>query len=157
MIVMGDDLGTQSAAMISPKMYREIFLPRAKELYKLVNDESDLFVFLHTRGTVSELIPSFIEAGVDVINPVQINTAGMEHVKLKSAFGRDISFWGGGADTQHTMLNGSGKGVRKEVRKNCEHFMKGGGFVFNQVHNMLYGIPPQNIVAMYDEVQKIRY
>jgi len=156
LIVMGDDLGTQSAPMLSPAMYREIILPRVKELYKLVKDESDLFIFLHTCGAVAEFIPSFIEAGVDVINPVQLSAAGMEAEKLKREFGKDIAFWGGGADTQHTLLKGSEKDVREEVRKNCEIFMRDGGFVFNQVHNMLYGIPPQNIVAMYEEVNKFR-
>jgi uroporphyrinogen decarboxylase len=157
LIVMGDDLGTQSAPMLSPAMYREIILPRVKKLYKLVKEESDIFIFLHTCGAVAEFIPSFIEAGVDVINPVQISAAGMEAEKLKREFGTDITFWGGGADTQHTLLKGSEKDVREEVRKNCEIFMRDGGFVFNQVHNMLYGIPPQNIVAMNEEVNKFRY
>jgi uroporphyrinogen decarboxylase len=157
LVVMGDDLGTQSAPMLSPDMYREIFLPRVKELYRLVKEESELFVFLHTCGAVSEFIPSFIEAGVDVVNPVQISAAGMEPEKLKREFGKDIAFWGGGIDTQHTLLKGSEKDVRAEVRRNCEHFMREGGFVFNQVHNMLYGVPPQNIVAMYEEVNKFFY
>ena len=157
LIVMGDDLGMQSGPMISPKMYRELILPREKEVYKMVKDKTGIYVFLHTCGAVSEFIPDFIEAGVDVINPVQTNARGMEPEKLKKEFGGDMVFWGGGVDTQHTMIKGSEKTVRSEVKRNCEIFMKDGGFVFAPVHNMLYGVPPENIVAMYDELNSIKY
>jgi uroporphyrinogen decarboxylase len=157
LIVMGDDLGMQSGPMVSPKLYRELFIPRTKELYKMVKDKTDMFVFLHSCGAISEFIPDIIEAGVDVINPVQTNARGMEPEKLKREFGKDIVFWGGGADTQQTLLNGSEGQVQDEVSKNCEILMKDGGFVFTQVHNLLYGIPPANIIAMYDTVNSLRY
>lgn len=155
-IQMGDDLGMQSGPMISPKLYKEIFFPRHKKIYQLVKKKTDMYVFLHSCGAISEFIPDLIEAGVDIINPVQITAEGMEPEKLKREFGKDIVFWGGGIDTQHILPKaGSGK-VREEVRKNAEIFMKGGGFVFSPVHNILADVPPKNIIAIYDEVNKIR-
>jgi len=114
-----------------------------------------MYVFLHSCGEISEFIPDLIEAGVDVLNPVQINTPGMEPERLKREFGKDIAFWGGGVDTQHILPEGTPDQVKADVRKNTEIFMKDGGFVFNQVHNILAGVPPENIIAMYDEVNSI--
>ena len=156
-IQMGDDLGMQTGPMISPAMYREIFFPRHLKLYKTVKEKSDLYVFLHSCGEISEFIPDLIEAGVDIINPVQTNTAGMEPERLKREFGRDLVFWGGGVDTQHVLPNGKPREVRREVRRNSEILMKDGGFVFAQVHNILAGVPPENIVAMYEEVNRLSY
>jgi uroporphyrinogen decarboxylase len=156
-IQMGDDLGMQTGPMISPRLYREVFFPRHKKIYQMVKQKTDMYVFLHTCGEMSEFIPDLIEAGVDIINPVQTTTPGMEPEKLKGEFGKDVVFWGGGVDTQHTLPDGSPERVRIEVRKNTEIFMKDGGFVFAQIHNILAGVPPENIIAMYEEVNSIRY
>ena len=156
-IVMGDDLGTQSAPMLDPVVYRDVILPRIKKIYRVVKDHSDIKIFLHSCGAVSEFIPDFIDAGVDILNPVQTTAAGMDPVYLKKTFGRDITFWGGGLDTQILLRTGTPDQIRNEVKKNCEIFMKDGGFVFNQVHNMLPGIPPENIEAMYETVNSICY
>jgi uroporphyrinogen decarboxylase len=154
-IQMGDDLGMQSGPMISPRMYREIFFPRHKRLYQFIKETTDMYVFLHTCGAMSEYIPDLIEAGVDIINPVQITAEGMDPEKLKREYGKDIVFWGGGVDTQHVLPHASPEEVRAEVRKNSEFFMKGGGFIFSQVHNILAEVPPENILAMYDEVNRM--
>jgi uroporphyrinogen decarboxylase len=154
-IQMGDDLGMQSGPMISPSMYHEIFFPRHRKIYQTVKNNSDLYVFLHSCGEISEFLPDLIEAGVDIINPVQFNTAGMEPANLKREFGKDLVFWGGGVDTQHVLPNGTPEEVRRDVRQNAEILMKDGGFVFTQVHNILAGVPPENIIAMYDEIQKL--
>jgi len=156
-IQMGDDLGMQTGPMLSPAMYRELFLPRHKKMYRMIKEKSDLYVFLHSCGAISEFIPDLIDAGVDIINPVQTNTAGMEPARLKREFGKDIVFWGGGVDTQYILPESTPRKVREEVRKNTEIFMKDGGFIFNQVHNILAGVPPENIIAMYEEVNGIRY
>jgi uroporphyrinogen decarboxylase len=156
-IIFGDDLGSQTNSLISPAMYREFFLPRHKEIFEYVKKKSDIKTFLHSCGAISNLIPDLIEAGLDILNPVQINATGMEPEKLKREFGKDLVFWGGGVDTQHMLFNGTEEEVRQEVRKNSEIFMQDGGFVFTQVHNILAGVPIKNIVAMYDEVNTIRY
>ena len=156
-IVMGDDLGTQTSPMISPKLYRDLILPKAQQLYRFVRENSDVKVFLHSCGAISEFLPDLIEAGVQVINPVQTSAGGMEPEKLKREFGKDLVFWGGGIDTQRILPEATPDEVRKEVRKNCEIFMKDGGFIFCQIHNMLDTVPPENIRAMYEAVNEIEY
>jgi len=156
-IQVGDDLGMQSGPMLSPKLYHELFFPRHREIYQYIKKHSNMYVFLHSCGSVSEFIPDLIEAGVDILNPVQISAEGMQPERLKREFGKDITFWGGGVDTQYTLFKGSVRQIRDEVKRNTEIFMKDGGFVFNQVHNILAGIPPENIVAMYEEANKIRF
>jgi uroporphyrinogen decarboxylase len=105
----------------------------------------------------SLLLPDLIVAGLDIISPVQTHAKGMAPDELKREFGQDIVFWGGEVDTQHTLFNVSEQEVRDEVKRNCEIFMKDGRFVFAQVHKMLAGMPTTNILAMYDEVNRIRY
>lgn len=156
-ISFGDDLGTQNGPMISPEMYKEMIFPRQKKLFQRVKEKTNMYVYLHSCGDILEFIPYLIDAGVDIINPVQISTKGMRPEKLKKNFGKYITFWGGGIDTQHTLPRGTPDAVRSDIRKNCEIFMKDGGFIFTQVHNILAGVPPENIVTMYDEVNKIRY
>ncbi len=156
-IIFGDDLGAQNNSLISPSMYRDIFFPRHKEIFEFVKKKSDMRTFLHSCGAISTLMPDLIETGLDIINPVQVNATGMEPEKLKKEFGKDLVFWGGGVDTQHTLINGTEEDVRKAVKENSEIFMKDGGFVFTQVHNILAGVPTGNIIAMFDEVNKLRY
>ena len=156
-IQFGDDLGTQSAPMLSPELYRKLFIPRQKKLFGKVKEKTDMAVFMHNCGAISEFLPDLIDAGLDIINPVQIGATGMGPEKLKREFGKDLVFWGGGVDTQHTLPLADPQTVREEVKRNTEIFMKDGGFIFNQVHNIQAGIPPENITAMYDEVNKIYY
>ncbi len=156
-LIMGDDLGMQNGPQISPKMYREIFFPRHKEIFQFVKKNSNLKTFLHSCGAIALLLPDLIEAGLDIINPVQTHAKGMAPEDLKREFGKDIVFWGGGVDTQHTLFNASEQEVRDEVKRNCDIFMQDGGFVFAQVHNMLAGMPTRNIFAMYEEANRIRY
>ena len=156
-IVFGDDLGTQNGPMLSPDLYRKMILPRAAQLYHLVREKTDIKVFLHSCGGIYPFLADLIEAGIQVINPVQTSAMGMEPQKLKREFGKDLVFWGGGIDTQHTLPEATPDAVRIQVHKNCEIFMPGGGFVFNQIHNILDSVPPENIVAMYEAVNDMRY
>jgi len=149
-IQMGDDLGMQTGPQFSPKMYREFFLPRHKEIYHAVKKYSDAFVFMHNCGGIYELIPMLIEAGVDILNPVQTSARNMEPERLKREFGKDLCFWGGGCETQSTLIYGTPEEVAEEVRQRLEVFSPGGGYVFNQVHNILSDVPPENVVAMLD-------
>ncbi len=149
LIRMGDDLGTQAGPQISPAMYREFFFPRHQAIYAEVKRHCDAFVFLHSCGGICELLPMLIEAGVEVINPVQTSARNMEPERLKREFGRDLCFWGGGCETQSTLIHGSPAQVRDEVRRRIDIFGPGGGFVFTQVHNILPDVPPENVVAMY--------
>ena len=156
-LIMSDDLGMQSAPLISPEMYKELIFPYHKAVFDYVHKNSGLKTFIHSCGAIKDLIPFLIEAGLDILNPVQTQCTNMDPRELKNEFGKDLVFWGGGVDTQNLLAFGDEQAVRDEVKKNCEIFMKDGGFVFTPIHNMLPGIPPENIVGMYDVVNSITY
>jgi uroporphyrinogen decarboxylase len=153
-IQVGDDLGMQDGPQISPRLYRKVIKPRHQRLYRYIKEHSSAYLFLHTCGSVYPFIPDFIEMGVDILNPVQVSAKNMGSRKLKQEFGKDIVFWGGGCDTQHVLPFGTPAEVREEVKRRIGDLAPGGGFVFNQVHNIQVGVPPENIVAMYDAVRE---
>ena len=151
-IVFGDDLGMQSGPQISPAMYREFFKPRHAMMWNRAKQLANVKVMLHCCGGVKELLPDLIEAGLDAINPVQISCSGMDVARLKADFGADMVFWGGGCDTQRVLPQGSPEEVQAHVRHQVGILKRGGGFVFQQVHNILADVPPENVVAMFDAI-----
>lgn len=153
-IQMGDDLGSQLATLISPKVFREIFKPRQKVIFERVRRRKGIHLFLHSCGSIVDILPDLIETGVEILNPVQTSARGMEPSFLKREFGKDLTFWGGGCDTQHLLSEGSPEEVRLHVKERIRILAPGGGFVFCQVHNILPNVPPENIVAMYEAVNK---
>ncbi len=154
--VTGTDFGTQNGPFISPRSYRSLFMP----FHKLVNDwvhyHTTWKTFIHSCGSVTALIPDFIEAGFDILNPVQTSAAGMQAQGLKERFGERLVFWGGGVDTQKELPFGTPAEVRAQVRQRMQLFGKGGGFVFNTIHNVQARIPPENLVALYEAVAEYR-
>lgn len=150
----GDDLGTNGGPFMSPAMYRRFFKPRHAQLCAYVHQHSRMKTFLHSCGSIHALLPDLIDAGFDVINPVQINCRDMEPERLKREFGRDICFWGGGCDTRHVLPTASPAEVKAHVHRQMQILAPGGGFVFNTVHNILPEVPPQNIVAMFEAVDE---
>ena len=155
-MIFSDDLGMQSAPMISPDMYRELIFPWHKKIFDYVHENSGIKTFLHSCGSIFHIIPHLIEAGLDILNPVQTQCTDMEADRLKAEYGKDLVFWGGGIDTQNALAFSKPDEIREMVKENCEILMKDGGFVFTPIHNMLPGIPPENIIAMYDEVNSIK-
>ncbi|MBI5094058.1 MAG: methyltransferase [Candidatus Hydrogenedentes bacterium] len=153
-ILFGDDLGMQGGPQISPAMYREYFKPCHQRMWTRAKQLANVKVMLHCCGGVRELLPDLIDAGLDAINPVQISCAGMSAAGLKKDFGRDITFWGGGCDTQHVLPNGAPAEVRQHVLEQVRTLGPGGGFVFQQVHNILANVLPENIVAMFDALHE---
>jgi uroporphyrinogen decarboxylase len=151
-IVFGDDLGMQKGPQMSPAMYREFFKPRHAAMWRRAKELADVKVMLHCCGGVRPLLADLIEAGLDAINPVQISCAGMDPAGLKRDFGGQLTFWGGGCDTHFTLPCGTPAEIRRHVREQIAIFQPGGGFVFQQVHNILANVPPQNVVAMFDAV-----
>ena len=149
-IVFGDDLGMQTGPQISRRMYGEFLKPRHALLWQRVKELTDAKVMLHCCGSIYELMPSLIDAGLDATNPVQVSAVGMEVQRLKREFGRDISFWGGGCDTQSVLPKGTPDLIEQHVAEQARVLSPGGGFVFQQVHNIMAGVPPENIVAMFD-------
>lgn len=149
-IQFSDDLGMQYSPLIPPKVYRELFKPFHAELVQFVKAKhKNLKVALHSCGSIFDLIPDLIEAGFDILNPIQTNAAKMDPLTLKKEFGRALTFWGGGCSTQTTLTFGSTADVIKETTEMINIFAPGGGFVFNQVHNIQPGVAPEKIVALY--------
>ena len=152
-INFGDDLGAQNRPQISPRMYREFFKPRHALMWRRAKQLAPVKVMLHCCGAVRPLLPDLIDAGLDAINPVQISCGGMDAAGLKRDFGGDLVFWGGGCDTQRILHSATPEAVRDHVRAQVRALAPGGGFVFQQVHNILGNVPPANIVAMYEAVR----
>jgi uroporphyrinogen decarboxylase len=150
-IGFGDDLGFQNGPQIDPRLFRSLVKPLLKEIYGTAHALCPAKVFLHSCGSVYEFIEDFIEIGVDILNPVQTSAAHMDVEILKQRFGEQIVFWGGGADVQNVLPRGTPEDVRRDVRHRIEVMQPGGGFVFAPIHNLQADIPPQNIVAMYEE------
>ena len=150
----GDDLGMDSGPFMSPEHYRRLFKPRHAELCAYVHRHSGMKTFLHTCGSVYELIPDLIEAGYDVLNPMQTQCRNMESERLKREFGRDVTFWGGGSDTRAVLNRGTPAEVRADVLHRMEILAPGGGYVFNPIHNILPDVPPENVVALFAAVRE---
>jgi len=156
-IMVGDDLGTQSAPFMSPQMFREIFKPRYRMMYDFIKKKQPgIFIFLHSCGAISPLLGDLIDVGLDIINPVQVTAAGMEPDYLKREFGKDITFWGGGADAQGVLPFGTPDEVRAQVEDRIRAFAPGGGFVFATAHNIGPEVHPDNVLAMYDAFARHR-
>lgn len=152
-ILFGDDLGMQNGPQVSPRMYREFFFPREQLMWARARQLAPhIKIMLHCCGGVRELLPGLIEAGLDMINPVQISCRGMDAAGLKADFGRQLTFWGGGCDTRDMISRGTPAQVRDHVRRLMDIWRPGGGYVFQQVHNIMANVPPENIVAMLDAV-----
>ncbi len=156
-ILFGDDLGGQNGPLISTDMYRRYFKPYHQKLFSRAKELADVKVMLHCCGGVRELLPDLIDAGIDAINPVQFNCVGMDPTELKVEFGRDLTFWGGGCDTRDILPNAPPETVRQHVQGQIATLGPGGGFVFQQVHNILANVPPENIVAMFDAVNDFEF
>ncbi len=154
--ITGTDFGTQHATFISPAAYCDLYQPFHKAVNAWIHANTGWKTFIHSCGSVYALVPHFIEAGFDILNPVQCSAAEMDPQRLKQRFGRQISFWGGGVDTQKTLPFGTPEEVRDEVRARMRIFGEGGGFVFNTVHNVQAQTPPENLVALYETVKECR-
>jgi len=150
-IDMNADLGAQKAPLIGPKLYERVSFPFVKRVIDFIHANSDWKVFMHSCGAICPLIPFLADAGVDALNPVQISANGMDPAVLKQRFGDRLVFWGGGCNTQQVLGTATPDKVRANVRHLSGILGEGGGFVFTAVHNIMGDVPPQNIVAMYDE------
>lgn len=152
--ICGTDFGTQNSTFCSPEQFDEMWLPWYKIMNDWIHQHTQWKTFKHSCGAVLPLLDSFIRAGFDIINPVQINAAGMDPKVLKEKYGNNLVFWGGGIDTQKTLPFATPEEVREHVLQNCEIFTKNGGFVFNTVHNIQANVPVQNVVAMLEAIQE---
>ena len=155
-VKIGDDLGTQNSLIISPDTYREFIKPRHAKIVEEIR-KFDCDVLLHSCGAIRPILKDFIDIGIQAINPVQISASGMQPDELKSEYGGQIIFWGGGIDTQEILPHASVSKVREEVKKNMEIFKPGGGYVFAQVHNIQPDVPAENVIAMYEAYREFAW
>lgn len=151
----GDDLGTQQATLFDPQIYREVIKPRHARMFTTIKERSAAKILFHSCGTVSPLFDDFIDVGIDVVNPVQVRARDMEPERLKAEYGDRLAFWGA-VDTQRILPFGTPDEVRAEVRRLIDTLGQGGGYVLNSVHNIQAEVPPENIVAMFDEARSYR-
>ena len=149
-IMIGDDLAGQDGPLFPPKLYRSIVKPRQKRLVQYIRSRSKAKIWYHSCGSIIEYIPDLLDNGIDILNPVQVSARGMDPRWLKATYGDKLVFWGGGIDSQHILPRASPDEVRKHVRRNVEAFKPGGGYVFNNVHNIQADVPPENVLAMFD-------
>ena len=149
-VMIGDDLAGQNGPLFSPDFYRKVVKPRQKRLVQHIKSLTPARIWYHTCGSCVEYIPDLIDNGADILNPVQISARDMDPRTLKDRFGTRIVFWGGGIDSQRVLPFASPETVRDAVRRNVDIFKVGGGYVFNSVHNIQHGVPPQNITALFD-------
>jgi uroporphyrinogen decarboxylase len=153
-VKFGDDLGTNTGPFMPNEIYNEFFRPRHKVMCDYVKANSSAHTMLHCCGGIYELIPELIEAGFEILNPVQINAVNMEPERLKKEFGSEVTFWGGGCNTQSILNRATPRQVKDHVKHNLEIFSAGGGYVFNSIHNIMPDVPPENILAMFEAVQE---
>ncbi len=149
-VMIGDDLAGQHGPLFSPKFYREIVKPRQKRLVQHIKSLTKAKIWYHTCGSCIEYIPDLIDNGVDILNPIQTSAENMDPRTLKDKYGKDIVLWGGGIDAQHVLPFAEPNEIREHVRRNLEIFKPGGGYIFNNVHNIQAGVPAENIKALFD-------
>ncbi|MCX5654938.1 MAG: hypothetical protein NTY65_09860 [Planctomycetota bacterium] len=149
-IMIGDDLAGQAGPLFRPDFYRRVVKPRQKQLVQYIRSRTKAKIWYHTCGSCIEYIPDLMDNGIDILNPVQISAARMDPKDLKERFGNRLAFWGGAIDAQHVLPTAAPEAVREHVRRNLEAWKPGGGYVFNNVHNIQAGVPPENIVAIFD-------
>jgi uroporphyrinogen decarboxylase len=155
-ISTADDLGTQSGLLVSLDMYKKLIWPYHKRLFEFIKKKakSKVYIFFHNDGAIMKTIPLLIEAGVDILNPFQVNCAGMDTKKFKKEFGNDLTIWGGSCDSQFIMPRGTPDQVRDETRRRIEDLAPGGGFIFAPIHVIQGDVPPQNIMAWWETLQE---
>jgi possible methyltransferase len=154
-LTCGTDFGSQESQFCSIDTFRELWLPHYRRMNDWIHQHTTWKIFKHSCGAIIPILPGLIEAGFDIINPVQINAKGMDSRRLKEEFGSQLTFWGGGVDTQKILPFGTPDEIRRHVMGQCEILGRDGGFVFNAVHNVQANVPVDNVVAMFDALKDI--
>ena len=150
---LADDFGTHESLLLSTRMFRTLIMPHYKRGIDWIHQNTKMKVLFHSNGAIFPLIPSLIEMGVDILNPVQITAKGMDPVRLKEAYGNQLVFWGGAVDCQKTLPLGTPEEVAREVEANVKTLAAGGGYVGGAVHNIQPGVPAENVLALFDTMR----
>jgi uroporphyrinogen decarboxylase len=149
-VMIGDDLAGQAGPLFSPDFYRKYVKPRQKQLVGHIKMLTNAKIWYHTCGSCTDYIPDLIDNGIDILNPVQISAKNMSPQALKQKFGDTLTFWGGGIDPQHVLPFATPSQIREHVQKNIEIFKAGGGYIFNNVHNIQAEVPPENVISLFE-------
>ncbi len=150
-VVICDDLGTQSSPIMKPSIYRELIKPAHKKIVSFIKSKADVKVIYHSDGAISEFLPDIVDVGFDVLNPLQVSAVGMnDTAQLKNEFGKKLSFWGAGCESQSTLTHGTVADIRAEVEQRVRDLAPGGGLILGSVHNIQRDAPVENVVAFYD-------
>jgi len=154
----GDDVAGQESLLISPQIYRDCIKPRHQQLFAAQRKAfpDPFYVWFHTDGAIYDLLPDLIDIGVDILNPLQLTAKGMDAQTIKAKYGRDLSFWGGGVNTQQILPRGTPEQVRQDVTQRIQILKKEGGFVFGTVHNIQDDVPAENLLAMLEALEQNR-
>lgn len=153
-VQLGDDLGGQGGLLFSPALYRRVYKPRHRRLTDLVRSKTKARIYFHSCGSIYAILPDIIESGMEIINPLQVSAKDMDSAKIKAEFGKDLSFWGGGANPQTVMTLGGPGEVKEEVKHRIHDLAPGGGLVIGPIHNIQPNVPPENVVAFFEAVHE---
>ena len=157
LVTEADDLGAQNGLLISEDMYRKFLKPRHKRIHEFIKRKAQnkVYIFFHCCGAIYSIVPDLIESEIDILNPWQVNAASMgDTAKFKKEFGKEMTIWGGGCDSQRILNMGNPLEVREETKRRIDDLAPGGGFIFNPVHNIQGEVPPENIMAMWETLQE---
>ena len=153
--ICGTDFGTQSSTFCSTDTFRSLYMPYYQRVNNWIHENTKWKTLKHSCGAIEPFIPLLIEAGFDILNPVQCSAVGMDPKHIKQKYGRDIVFWGGGVDTQKLLPFGTPEQVREQVKERCAIFGEGGGYVFNGIHNIQANTPVENLAAMFEVLRSL--
>ncbi|MCL5986396.1 MAG: uroporphyrinogen-III decarboxylase [Actinobacteria bacterium] len=154
-VIYWEDLASQNSLLISPELYRKLIKPREKRIFEAIKNRTKAKLWFHSDGAIYPLIPDLIEIGIDILHPIQVGCNGMGNTaKLKREFGRDISFWGASCEAQTILAFGTPQQVRDETKRRITDLKPGGGYIFSPIHNIQNGVPPENIITMYETLSK---
>lgn len=152
--ISGTDFGTQNAALFSNDIFKDLYKPHYKKLNDWVHQNTNWKTFYHSCGSVVNFLDDFVDMGMDILNPVQLSASGMDANLLKQKYGDKLTFWGGGIDTQEVLPRGTPEQVKAQVKSRLDILSKGGGYVFNTIHNIVGNTPIENIVAAFEAVHE---
>ena len=156
-VVSGTDFGAQNGPFVSPRAFKTLYMPYMRRINDWIHAHTTWKKFIHSCGSIMPLIPFMIEAGFDILNPVQTSAENMDARDLKAKFGDALTFWGGGVDTQHTLPTATPDEIRREVKGVLETFAPGGGYMFAAIHNIQHGVPAENLIAMFETVRDFKF